>query len=254
MRGTSNPAFRHLPVGQPGSQATFDRQAGAGGAAAGYADMAATGVDYGPATKAERPLTIDDVVIKSAVTFGVALIAGVGTALLPAAYGLALPALIVGLVLSLIIIFKGSTNPALILSYALVEGMFLGAITGALETYVPQYAGIGIQALIGTAGVFVGMLIVYKTGAVRVTPRFTKWMIGALVGVLVLVLVRFVLSIFDPGGFGDRRARVPRVRDQPGDHRRGRVQPAARLRPGRPDGASPALRPDTAGTSRSGCW
>jgi uncharacterized YccA/Bax inhibitor family protein len=202
VRGTSNPAFRHLPVGQPGGYATFDRQAGATGAAAGYADMAATGVDYGRAATGERPLTIDDVVVKSAITFGVALIAGVGTAFLPAAYALAIPALIVGLVLSLIVIFKQSTNPGLILGYAVAEGVLLGAITGALELYVPQYAGIGIQALIATAGVFVGMLIVYKTGAVRVTPRFTKWMIGALVGVLVLVLARFVLTFFDPGGFG----------------------------------------------------
>ena len=80
MRGTSNPAFRNLPVGQPGGHATFDRQAGGGGAAAGYADMAATGRSTTAAPPAERPLTIDDVVIKSAITFGVALVAGIGTA------------------------------------------------------------------------------------------------------------------------------------------------------------------------------
>ena len=58
---------------------------------------------------------------------------------------------------------------------------------------------------IGTFGVFIGMLIVYKTGAVRVTPRFQRWMIGALVGVLVLVLVRFVSEAFfgDALGMGD---------------------------------------------------
>ena len=90
--------------------------------------------------------------------------------------------------------------------------------------------------MIGTAGVFVGMLIVYKTGAVRVTPRFTKWMIGALVGVLVLVLVRFVLSLFDPGGFGTAEPGLLGYVISLVDHRCGRVQPAARLRPGRPAG------------------
>src|SRR4051794_1974868 len=103
VRGTSNPAFRNLPVGQPGGYATFDRQAGAAGAAAGYADMATTGVGHDRTGTGERPLTIDDVVVKSAVTFAVALITGVATAFLPAAYALALPALIVGLVLALIV-------------------------------------------------------------------------------------------------------------------------------------------------------
>ena len=49
-----------------------------------------------------------------------------------------------------------------------------------------------MQAVIGTFGVFAGMLVVYKTGAIRVTPKFTRWMIGALVGVLVLMLVNLI--------------------------------------------------------------
>ena len=30
------------------------------------------------------------------------------------------------------------------------------------------------QAILGTIGVFFGMLVVYKTGAIRVTPKFTR--------------------------------------------------------------------------------
>ena len=33
---------------------------------------------------------------------------------------------------------------------------------------------------IGTIGVFVGMLIVYKTGAIRVTPKFTRMVVAGL--------------------------------------------------------------------------
>src|SRR4029079_10306377 len=58
------------------------------------------------------------------------------------------------------------------------------------------YPGIALQAIIGTAGVFVGMLVVYKTGAVRVTPRFTKWLLGAMVGIIVLLLFNLVMSLF----------------------------------------------------------
>ena len=35
------------------------------------------------------------------------------------------------------------------------------------------------QAIIGTLGVFAGMLVVYKTGAIRVTPKFTRFLVGA---------------------------------------------------------------------------
>ena len=40
------------------------------------------------------------------------------------------------------------------------------------------------QAIFGTVGVFVGMLVVYKTGAIRVTPKFTRLMVAALFGVV----------------------------------------------------------------------
>ncbi len=101
--------------------------------------------------------------------------------------------LIVGLVLSLIIIFKKTPNPALVLSYAAAEGVFLGAITAVFDFLVP---GIALQAIIGTVLVFVTMLIVYKTGAVRVTPKLTKWIIGATVGAAGLMLVNLLLSFF----------------------------------------------------------
>jgi uncharacterized YccA/Bax inhibitor family protein len=62
----------------------------------------------------------------------------------------------------------------------------------------------GGTALIGTFGVFAGMLVVYKTGAIRVTPKFTRWVIGALVGALVLSLANFVAYFFMSDGLGLR--------------------------------------------------
>jgi uncharacterized YccA/Bax inhibitor family protein len=50
------------------------------------------------------------------------------------------------------------------------------------------------------------MLVLYKTGAVKVTPRFTKWMMGALVGVVVLMLANLVAGFFTTGGLGLREA------------------------------------------------
>ncbi|MEO7125574.1 MAG: Bax inhibitor-1/YccA family protein [Nakamurella sp.] len=140
-----------------------------------------------------RTLTLDDVVAKTATVLAVAIIAGGLTAYFEA-FTLMIPALVVGLVLSLIIIFKRSTNPALILSYAAAEGVLLGGITGWIESIGPQYKGIALQAIVGTLGVFVGMIFVYKTGVIRVTPKFTKILIGSMIGVLALMVFNMVAS------------------------------------------------------------
>ncbi|GEL19561.1 Bax inhibitor-1/YccA family protein [Pseudonocardia asaccharolytica] len=193
MRTSSNPAFRNLPGGQ-GGYATFGRQGGMMGGATAYADAHASQVEYGRAGTGERPLTIDDVVTKTAISAGVAIVAGALTALAgPALAWIALPAFIVGFVISLIVIFKQSSNPALVLTYSAAMGVALGGIAGVLNGYFP---GIAFQALIGTAGVFVGMLVVYKTGAVRVTPRFTKWLMGAMIGVVVLMVANLIGNLF----------------------------------------------------------
>ena len=202
MRTSSNPAFQNLPTGQ-GGYAGFDRVGGAAGGAAAYRQMESP-TGYGRAPAGERSLTIDDVVTKTAITAGVALVAGVLTAL-SGMYFLALPAFLVGFVVALIVIFKQSSNPALVITYSVCMGVALGAMTGVLENMPGNtFDGIGFQAIVGTAGVFFGMLVAYKTGAVRVTPKFTKWLMGALVGVFVLMLANLITSFFTTGGLGLR--------------------------------------------------
>lgn len=202
MRTSSNPAFRNLPTGSGGYAGFDDRLGGAAGGAAAYGHASGpAGLDRAQDT--ERPITVDDVVTKTAITAGIALVAGILTAL-SGMYWLAIPAFIIGLIVSLIVIFKQSSNPALVITYSAAMGVALGAITGALESASNRYAGIGFQAIVGTFGVFVGMLVVYKTGAVKVTPRFTKILMGAMFGVVGLMLVNFIVSFFTTGGIGIR--------------------------------------------------
>jgi uncharacterized YccA/Bax inhibitor family protein len=191
VRSSSNPAFRNLPRG------------GYGGGYAGFqsqpqATMPGYGGYQAPPTTGERPMTVDDVVTKTAMTLGVALITGIITAIAVQTgainpFGPMIGGMIVGLVLSLIIIFKQTPNPALILTYSAAEGVFLGAITGVFNYIQP---GIAIQAILGTALVFIVMLVVYKTGAVKVTPKLTKWIIGAVVSAGALMLLNLLLSFF----------------------------------------------------------
>jgi uncharacterized YccA/Bax inhibitor family protein len=156
-----------------------------------------------PAYAPARYMTLDDVVMKTAATLGVVLVTGAAAWILDLSIGPALIGALVGFVLALVITFKQSTNPALVLAYAAAEGVFLGAVSHAFNDLYP---GIAIQAIVGTAGVFVGMLVVYKTGAIRVTPRFTRWLLGAMIGVVVLMLVNLIAGLFTPGGLGLRDA------------------------------------------------
>lgn len=209
MRTSSNPAFRKLPT-SPGGYARFgDAPAGMGSAGAmGAAGLGGWGGGMGGGSMptsgaAERPLTVDDVVQKTAINAALAIVTGAAVAF-SGLYLLGLVGFVVGLVLSIIIIVKQSTNKILVLTYSVAEGAALGAITGLLQSLGPKYAGIGLQAILATVGVFVGMLIVYKTGAIRVTPRLYKMVIGAAIGAFLLMLVNLVAGFFVPGGIGLR--------------------------------------------------
>jgi len=190
VRSSSNPAFRNLPtMTGGGGYATFDQSQ--------------RGYPSAPATQApvdRRPMTIDDVVTKTAIMLGLLAVTGALT-WISGLWELALPAALIGFVLALVITFKKSISPPLVLAYAALEGVFLGGISGLFNARFP---GIVIQAVVGTVAVFAGMLVVYKTGAIRVTPKLTKWIIGSLIGVVALMLVNLIASFFIPGGLGLR--------------------------------------------------
>ena len=156
-----------------------------------------------------RPLTIDDVVTKTGITLGVlSLVAVVSYFLVGTNPGLAMPFTMVGafggLALVLIATFgRKQDSPAIVLSYAALEGLFLGAISWVFGNVIVSGVSAGAlitQAVLGTLGVFAGMLVVYKTGAIRVTPKFTRMVVAGLFGVLVLMLGNLVLALFGVGG------------------------------------------------------
>lgn len=208
MRETSNPVLRSLPE-QRGGYAQF----GPGIAGATQAGYQAEPYAYGTPsqTGVSRPLTIDDVVTKTGMTLGVlSVVAVISYFLVSSNVGLAMPFTLVGslggLVLVLIATFgRKQDNPAIVLSYAALEGLFVGAISWLFGNVMVQgisAAALITQAVLATVGVFFGMLVVYKTGAIRVTPKFTRFMVASMVGVLVLMLGSLVIGMFsgNPGG------------------------------------------------------
>ena len=208
MRESSNPVFRSLPKGQ-GGYAQFGTGAAGYGTQAVHADPYVTQYPDQRQTGVSRPLTIDDVVTKTGVTLAVlSAVAVVSYFLVAQNLALAMPLCLVGMLggfaMVMIAMFgRKQDNPAIVLSYAALEGLFLGAFSFIVANFMVSGVNAGAligQAILGTIGVFVGMLVVYKTGAIRVTPKFTRMLVAAMFGVLVLMLGNFVLAMFDVGG------------------------------------------------------
>lgn len=153
------------------------------------------------APPASRTMTMDDVVARGFMTLGVLVVAAAAAWYLDVPVGVAVGAAIVALILGLIASFKASTNPALILGYALFEGVFLGVISRVYENF---FNGIVLQAVIGTALAFGAVLTVYALRVVRVTPKFTRYVVAAAIAAVALVLVNLVAGIFIDGGLGLR--------------------------------------------------
>ena len=77
--------------------------------------------------------------------------------------------------------------------YAALEGVVLGAIS---RIYDAQWNGIVIQAVLLTAAVFFGMLLLYSTRIIKVTDRMRRMVIVATFGVVVVYGVALLASLF----------------------------------------------------------
>lgn len=208
MRESSNPVFRTLPKEQ-GGYAQFGTGAAGYGAQQVQADPYVTQYPDRQQAGVARPLTIDDVVTKTGITLAVLCAVAVASYFLVAQnLALAMPFTLVGalggLALVLVATFgRKQDNPAIVLTYAALEGLFLGAFSFVIANLYVSGTSAGAlisQAVLGTIGVFIGMLVVYKTGAIRVTPKFTRMLVAAMFGVLVLMLGNLVLGMFGVGG------------------------------------------------------
>lgn len=206
MRESSNPVFRSLPKGQSG-YAQFGTGAASFGAQQVHAEPYATQYPDQRQAGVSRPMTIDDVVTKTGITLAVVTAMGVLSYFMVSMNpGLMMPFVLVGglggFALVMIATFgRKQDNPAIVLSYGALEGVFLGAASFLFANLVSTGGpGMIAQAIFGTVGVFVGMLVVYKTGAIRVTPKFTRMLVAAMFGVVAIALLNLVLALFGVGG------------------------------------------------------
>ncbi|MET8559462.1 Bax inhibitor-1/YccA family protein [Streptomyces flaveolus] len=173
-----------------------------------YAQQGVGAPPQAPATT-DR-MTMDDVVVRSAVTLGtVAVGAVLAWALLPVSgtsYGLAVGSALIAFVLAMVQSFKRTPSPALILGYAAFEGVFLGVLS---EMYNSRWSGAPFQAVLGTMAVSGATLLVYKAGWIRVTARYARIGLAIAMAFLVVMAVNLLLVVFGVAEDGGLRSFGP---------------------------------------------
>ena len=155
-------------------------------------------------------MTIDSVVEKTGITLGLLAVSAAITwfvigdlnsadiseadAAQGTAYALAMGGALIGFVLAMVNSFKKIISPALVLAYAVVEGVFIGAFSKVIASYVGDPT-IVFQAVLGTVVAFAGTLAAYKFFNIQVTDRFRKIMTIAMFSVVGVLVINFVLSL-----------------------------------------------------------
>jgi uncharacterized YccA/Bax inhibitor family protein len=214
-----NPVFDRL-----NKQIEKDRYAGFGNpqqgastattGAAGYDTMNAQQLNDLYARQSAGPVdtgrvTLDDVIMKSLTLFGVLVATGLASwFMVDSTPSLTTPfwlgGMLVGLALGFGIAFMKRVSVPLIVLYAAVEGVFLGAFSNAINS-IPKYQGVVLMAVLATVCTFAAMYVGYAMGIIKVTSRARRmfaFMAGGYMLFLLLQLVLQMTGVLSGWGFG----------------------------------------------------
>ena len=207
---SNNPVFARSEEFNRTSVNSYGNQTypGAGQAFPGYGEQTGYGA---PAQADTGRMTIDSVVQKTAISLFLVFAAAAVTwwyiGDVTADANLVRIGLLATLgaggafLLSLVNSFKRVISPALVMAFAVAEGVALGAVSKVFEA---QYEGIVTSAVLGTFGAFAGTLAAYKFLDIKVGDRFRRGVVAAMFGMVGLGLLSLVLGFFgiDTGLYG----------------------------------------------------
>ena len=151
-------------------------------------------------------VTMDDVIMKTLGLFAIVLVTGaigwtVASVNQQLGFMLWMGGMIGTLILGLVIAFKKALSVPLILGYAVLEGLFVGAVS---QVFNVIYPGIVAQAVLATVATFAGMFIAYKTGLIKVTDKFRRIVTMMIFGYMIFAVINFIFAMVTstPFGFG----------------------------------------------------
>jgi len=217
---SNNPVFRRSDAFNGRSQNAQGNQmyAGNGSAYPTYGEQPPAQPGYGAPTTTGRPMTIDSVVQKTGISLLLVIVAAAitwyftpdltppasatGAEAEPINLGPLVAALTIGslgaFALSMVNSFKRVVSPALVLAFAVLEGVALGAFSKLIDAQFStgDTGNLVVQAVIGTFAAFAGTLAAYKFFNIQVGQRFRTFVIAAVFGMVGLSLLELVLSMF----------------------------------------------------------
>jgi uncharacterized YccA/Bax inhibitor family protein len=168
-------------------------------------------------------MTIDSVVQKTGLTLGVVVVFAAATWAMTGdiagpngdevartLYTLSMLGALGGFALAMVNSFKRVVSPGLVLAYAALQGVFVGAFSKVIEsvfgTGEDAMPGLVIGAVVGTMGAVAGTLAAYKFFDIKVGQKFRTWVVAAMFGFVAISLLNLVLSLFNAdfgfNGFG----------------------------------------------------
>jgi uncharacterized YccA/Bax inhibitor family protein len=167
-----------------------------------YARQSAGPVDTGR-------VTLDDVVMKSLGLFVLLVASGLASWFLveskpSLASPLWLGGMLIGVAMGFAIAFMKRVVVPLIVLYAVVEGVFLGAFSNVINS-IPNYKGVVLMAVLATVCTFAGMYAAYATGLIKVNDRTRRMFTFLILGYGLFILLQFVLQmtgVLQGWGFG----------------------------------------------------
>ena len=211
---SNNPVFARSEEFNRASSNTYGNQTYAGGGAAypGYGDTSSDPSTWGTGTPGQVDqgrMTIDSVIQKTAISVALIFVtatltwwwigdmAGADGFVDNEALGRASMGAMLGaggaFLLSLVNSFKRVISPALVLAFAALEGVALGAVSKLFEV---QFEGVVMSAVIGTFGALAGTLAAYKFLDIKVGNKFRTFVVAGMFGMVGLGLLSLVLGFF----------------------------------------------------------
>jgi uncharacterized YccA/Bax inhibitor family protein len=102
-----------------------------------------------------------------------------------------------GLVIAIVLAFKKQWSPFLAPAYALLEGLFVGAISAMYNyAFADKAPNIIINAVGLTFGVAIAMYLLYSFKIIKATERFKSIIITATAGIAIFYVLVLVLRMF----------------------------------------------------------
>jgi uncharacterized YccA/Bax inhibitor family protein len=111
------------------------------------------------------------------------------TAVTPYMYG----GLIVGFVLALVCVFATRWIAITAPMYAIAEGFAIGAISAVFNL---RYPGLVVTAVALTIGTLAVMLLLYRSGVIKVTDKLRMGIVAATGGICLVYATSLVMSLF----------------------------------------------------------